>query len=56
VEALFIARKRGHRIAEIPVTWRNDAASRVTLLTGFIAFLDLLRIRAHDLSGAYERR
>ena len=34
VEALFIARRRGCRIAEVPVTWRNDAATRVGTLQG----------------------
>ena len=48
------ARRRGYRIAEIPVTWRNDAATRVTSLRGFLAFLDLLRIRANLLAGRYD--
>jgi hypothetical protein len=34
VEALFIARRRGFRIAEVPVTWRNDEATRVGTLQG----------------------
>jgi len=55
VEALFLARRRGHRIAEIPVTWRNDVATRVTNLRGFVAFLDLLRIRLNDWVGRYPR-
>ena len=53
VEALFLARKKGYRIAEVPVLWRNDAASRVSLLRGALAFPDLLRIRANDWSGRY---
>jgi len=56
VEALFVARKRGLRIAELPVTWRNDAASRVTTLRGALAFADLLRIRMNALLGRYEPR
>lgn len=54
VEALFLARKRGYRIAEVPVTWRNDAATRVGLGTGSAAFPDLLRIRLYDWMGRYE--
>jgi dolichyl-phosphate beta-glucosyltransferase len=54
VEALYVARKRGYRIAEIPVVWRNDAASRVGLGGGSRAFPDLLRIRWHDWKGRYE--
>jgi len=41
------------RIAEVPVTWRNDAASRVTFLRGSAAFLDLARIRWNGLLGRY---
>jgi dolichyl-phosphate beta-glucosyltransferase len=54
VEALYLARKRGYRIAEIPVTWRNDAATRVGLGGGSRAFPDLLRIRWNDWRGRYE--
>jgi dolichyl-phosphate beta-glucosyltransferase len=54
VEALYIARQLGFRIAEVPVTWRNDAATRVGLLGGFQAFPDLLRIRLNDWRGLYE--
>jgi dolichyl-phosphate beta-glucosyltransferase len=51
VETLFIARRRGLRILEIPVTWRNDAATHVGLLRGFLAFVDLVRIRGRALFG-----
>jgi dolichyl-phosphate beta-glucosyltransferase len=54
VETLYIATRRGRRIAEIPVTWRNDAASRVTLLRGTVAFLDILRLRLYGLLGRYD--
>jgi len=53
VEALFIARKRGLRIAELPVRWRNDAASRVSAWRGAAAFADLFRIRANEAVGRY---
>jgi dolichyl-phosphate beta-glucosyltransferase len=53
VEALFLARRAGLRIQEIPVTWRNDAATRVGMLGGAQAFPDLLRIRANAWLGRY---
>jgi dolichyl-phosphate beta-glucosyltransferase len=53
VEALFLARRAGYRIVEIPVVWRNDAATRVTPLKGAGAFLDLLRIRLAARLGRY---
>jgi dolichyl-phosphate beta-glucosyltransferase len=54
VESLYLARKRGYRIAEVPVTWRNDAATRVGLGSGSAAFPDLLRIRINDWIGRYD--
>jgi dolichyl-phosphate beta-glucosyltransferase len=55
VEALYIARRRGLRIAEVPIVWRNDAATRVGLGGGSAAFADLVRIRLLALRGAYGR-
>ena len=56
VEALYLARRRGLRVAEVPIVWRNDAATRVGLGGGSAAFVDLLRIRLLALRGAYGAR
>jgi dolichyl-phosphate beta-glucosyltransferase len=53
VEVLYVARRRGYRIAELPVTWRNDAATRVGLVGGGGAFLELLSIRLNGWRGLY---
>ena len=53
VEALYVARRRGLRIAELPVVWRNDAATRVGLGGGAAAFVDLARIRFGAARGRY---
>ena len=53
VEALYVARRHGLRVAEVPVVWRNDAATRVGVGGGVAAFADLLRIRVLALRGAY---
>ena len=53
VEALYVARRLGLRIAEVPVVWRNDAATRVGLGGGGAAFFDLFRIRFSALRGDY---
>jgi glycosyltransferase involved in cell wall biosynthesis len=53
VEILYIARKLGYCAAEIPVVWRDVAASRVRLSSGARAFLDILRVRIQDLKGVY---
>lgn len=55
VEVLFLARRAGVRMAEVPVVWRNDVASRVSLGKGLRAFLDLLRLRWDALRGVYGR-
>jgi dolichyl-phosphate beta-glucosyltransferase len=54
VETLFVARRRGFRVAEVPVTWRNDAATHVGLAKGALAFADLVRIRANAMRGRYD--
>ena len=46
VEILFIAHRLGHRIAEVPVRWVNDAQTKVNMLRdGSEMVADLLRIR-----------
>ena len=54
VESLVVARQHGLRIAEVPVTWRNDAATRVGLTKGAQAFADLVRIRWSRSRGSYD--
>ncbi len=54
VEILFVARKLGYRIAEIPIRWRNDPETRVKIVKhGFQMILDLFRIRLNDWKGFY---
>ncbi|HZA14831.1 MAG TPA: dolichyl-phosphate beta-glucosyltransferase [Myxococcaceae bacterium] len=46
VEALYVARKLGYRIEEVPVVWRNSSASTVDPLRDAARMLlDLFRIR-----------
>jgi dolichyl-phosphate beta-glucosyltransferase len=50
VEALLVARKMEYRVAEIPVTWVNDANTKVNVLRDFVrTVLDLVRIRTRWL-------
>jgi dolichyl-phosphate beta-glucosyltransferase len=56
VEALYLARKLGFRAAEVPVRWNNMAGTKVSMLSGLDAFVDLVRIRWWDLSGKYAAR
>lgn len=54
VEILYIARKFGYRIKEVPVRWANRKESRVNPLIHSIQMLtDLIRIRFLDRKGTY---
>lgn len=53
-EILFLAHKYGFSIKEIPVTWKNDALTRVKFPQDLITSLtELLRIRTNDLYNRY---
>jgi dolichyl-phosphate beta-glucosyltransferase len=56
VEALVAARRRGYRIAEVGVTWRNDVATRVGFSRGGRAFADLIHIAWNVARGVYDSR
>ena len=46
VEILYLARQSGYRIMQLPIRWRDDADSRVRLLTSNArSAIDLVRIR-----------
>ncbi len=53
VEVLFIAKKHGLRILEMPVVWGDVEGSKVGLLHGGLAFWDLIVIRWNELCGRY---
>ncbi len=54
VELLFLAKKFGCTIQEIPVTWSNDERSKIKVISdSFHMFFDLLKIRWNDLLGRY---
>jgi len=46
VETLYLAGKLGYRVAEVPVSWRNDERTKVKLLSDPPRmFLDVMKIR-----------
>jgi glycosyltransferase involved in cell wall biosynthesis len=56
-EILFLAQRRGLRIAEVPVRWAHDPATKVRMFAdSFRMFLDLVAIRWHALMGRYDTR
>lgn len=54
VEVLYIARRRGYRIQEVPVPWYFNAESKISVLrdSGRMLF-DLINIRWNALRGRY---
>ncbi len=54
VELLFLARKRGYRIAEVPVRWHYGSETKVNPLRDSLRNLrDVLTVRLNDLRGRY---
>jgi dolichyl-phosphate beta-glucosyltransferase len=57
VEALYIARKRGYKIVEVPIDWYYRAESRVQPLLDPLRMLrDILVIRRNWRAGLYQPR
>ena len=54
VEALYLARKLGYEVREVPVRWNDVEGSTVSLLGGLDGYADLLRVRFNDLRGLYD--
>lgn len=53
-EILFLARRHGLRIAEVPVSWSHHPATKVHVYRdSIVMFLDLLRIRLNGVLGRY---
>lgn len=55
VELLYVAKKMGYRIKEVPVEWKYVETRRVNPIWDSLEGLkDLVRIKLNDLRGAYE--
>ncbi|NTW00280.1 MAG: glycosyltransferase family 2 protein [Oscillochloris sp.] len=55
VEVLFLARRCGYRIAEIPVRWHYGTETKVSPLRDSLRNLrDVLTVRLNDLRGRYQ--
>jgi len=54
VELLFIARRRGYRIIEIPIPWYYNSKSKVSVVKdSFQMGIDIFKIRLNSLRGVY---
>ncbi len=57
VEVLFIAKKHGYKIKEIPVIWINALGSKVDPIKDSISmFFDLIRFRFNSICGKYNKQ
>jgi dolichyl-phosphate beta-glucosyltransferase len=55
-EILFLARKFGFTVQEIPVEWGHSGGTRINpLIDGSRMFMEMLRIRWYDVTGKYNR-
>jgi len=53
-ELLYLVRRLGYEVREVPVRWTNDESTRVNLLRDTVGSMaGLARIRYRSLSGAY---
>jgi len=56
VEVLYIARRRGYRIVEVPIDWYYGEGSRVSpLRDSWNMFWEVIRIRRNGRAGLYDR-
>ena len=54
-EILFLARKLGFKVVEIPVAWGHSGETRIhPLLDGSRMFQEMLRVRWNNLAGKYD--
>ncbi len=54
VELLFLAKKHGYKIKEVPIIWHHVATSRVSPIKDSLRMLrDVIKIRLNDIKGVY---
>lgn len=57
LEILYVAQRRGYRIAEVPVNWADQPGSKVRILRDGLAMLrELAIIRQNGINGLYDTR
>ena len=55
-ELLFLARRAGLKVKEVPVAWSHAAGTRISpLRDGFRMFCEVLRVRANSMAGKYPK-
>ena len=55
LEFLFLARKLGYKLKEVPVLWHYVCARRVNALkVSWRGFKDMISLRLNDIKGVYK--
>ena len=55
VELLFVAKKQGFKIKEVPIIWHHMTTTRVSPLKDSLRmFRDVVKVRLNDLAGIYK--
>lgn len=53
-EIVFLSKKYGYKISQVPIIWENREDTRVRLGSAVVtSFFDLLKVRLYDLLGYY---
>lgn len=56
VETIYLLKKYGYNVKEIPISWYNDKNSKVSLFKHALPmFFDIIKIRWNDMRGRYEK-
>lgn len=57
LEFLYLARKFGHNIEEVPVVWRHVETKRVSFVKDVIeSLIDMARLKWYDMKGKYKNQ
>ncbi len=55
VELLFLAKKQGYKIKEVPIIWHHVATTRVSPIKDSVRmFRDVLKVRWNDIRSVYK--
>lgn len=54
VEILYLARRNGYTVEEVPVTWAHNTGSKVGAGDYVYTMLEVLKVRVNDLAGRYK--
>jgi dolichyl-phosphate beta-glucosyltransferase len=52
-EIIFLAKKFGYKIKEVPITWSHVGESKVTFASHFTTLSELIKIKINDWKGLY---